>query len=78
MDHQLDGVTVQAFLADLHEAVAHLDLVQPAALREPISLWLRAAEARAIGQGWKHLLGRDVVAAWNAAQAILAAHRLTL
>ena len=26
MNNQLDGVTVQALLADLHEAVAHLDL----------------------------------------------------
>ncbi|PWK81706.1 hypothetical protein C8D88_116118 [Lentzea atacamensis] len=69
MDHQLKGVTVGQFRATLLQAVDRIDVVRPEALREPVSLWLRAVEAEA--QQWRHLLGRPVVSAWNAALAIL-------
>lgn len=71
MDHSLSGVTVTAFLDTLRDAVVHLDVVQPEALREPLALWFRATEAQAIGAGWTHLLGRPVVSVWNAARAVL-------
>lgn len=71
MDHQLKSVTIIQFRATLLDAVDRIDVVQPAELREPVSLWLRAVEAQAVAEGWRHLLGRPVVAAWNAAQAIL-------
>lgn len=69
-DHSLKGVTVPTFLDTLREAVGHLDAVQPEALREPLALWFRATEAQVISEGWTHLLGRSVVAVWNAARAV--------
>ncbi|GAA1281469.1 hypothetical protein [Saccharothrix xinjiangensis] len=48
------------------------DVVEPPALREPVSLWLRGLEERARRERWTGLLGRSVVVAWNAARAILA------
>lgn len=75
MDHALQGVTVDQFLKTLRDAVANLDVVQPAELRASLSLWLRAVTERATTQRWTHLLGRDVVPVWNAAQAILATHQ---
>ncbi|GAA3877962.1 hypothetical protein GCM10022243_48330 [Saccharothrix violaceirubra] len=74
MDSPKD-VTVQEFLDDLCDALAHIDVVQPADLREPLSLWLRATEERALRDGWTHLLGRSVTAEWNATRAILRAAR---
>ena len=71
MDHQLRDVTVVQFRAALLDAAARVDVVEPEALREPIALWLRAVDAEAHNEGWKSLLGRSVLAAWNAAQAIL-------
>lgn len=71
MDHQLKGVTVDQFRAALLDAAVRVDVVEPEALREPIALWLRSVEAEAYTQGWKHLLGRPVVSAWTAAQAVL-------
>jgi hypothetical protein len=67
----MSGVTVERFRAVLLEAVHDLSAMQPEALREPLSLWLRATEERSRREGWRHLLGRDVVAAWNAAVAVL-------
>ncbi|MEV8439171.1 hypothetical protein AB0425_17490 [Actinosynnema sp. NPDC051121] len=74
-DTALLDVTVDQFRATLLDAVKHVDVVQPAALREPVSLWLRGIDERACRENWTHLLGRPVVAAWNAARAILAAHQ---
>lgn len=71
-DRSLRDVTVDQFRAALLDAVAHLDVVQPAELRAPVSLWLRAVEERARREGWRDLLGRSVVPEWEAAQAILA------
>jgi hypothetical protein len=71
MDHSLKGVTVEAFVETLRDATANLGVVQPAELRAPLALWLRAVEARAVGEGWTHLLGRPVVSAWNAARAVV-------
>lgn len=71
MDHSFDDVTVAVFLDTLRDAVVHLDVVQPAALRAPLALWFRATEAQAVSEGWTHLLGRSVVAVWNAARAVL-------
>jgi hypothetical protein len=71
-DTALRGVTVEQFRTTLLDAVDHIDVVQPPALREPVSLWLRGHDERARREGWKHLLGRPVVLAWNAARAILA------
>lgn len=71
MDHTLRDVTVVQFRAALLDAAARVDVVEPESLREPISLWLRALESEAHNEGWKSLLGRNVIAAWNAAQAIL-------
>jgi hypothetical protein len=65
-------VSVDQFRAELLDAVAHVDVVQPPALREPICLWLRSLEERARREGWRDLAGRHVVDAWEAAQAILA------
>ncbi len=67
----LRGVTVGHFRAVLLDAAEHTDVVQPPALREPISLWLRSVEERARRENWQDLLGRHVVDAWGAAQAIL-------
>jgi len=72
-DTALPGVTVAQFRTTLLDATARIDVVQPAALQEPVSLWLRGLEERARLEDWKRLLGRPVVAAWNAARAILAA-----
>ncbi|MFE2751587.1 hypothetical protein ACFXGA_06240 [Actinosynnema sp. NPDC059335] len=41
-------------------------------MREPVALWLRGLDERARLENWNSLLGRSVVAAWNAARAILA------
>lgn len=71
MDHGLAGVTVDEFRRALLDAVDRIGVVQPATLREPLSLWLRSVEEQASAQQWTHLLGRPVVAAWNAAQAVL-------
>lgn len=71
MDHQLNGVTVIQFRAALLDAAARVEVVEPEALRGPIALWLRALEEKANIEGWKSLIGRNVVAGWNAAQAIL-------
>ncbi len=71
MDHQLRDVTVVQFRAALLDAAARVDVIEPEALREPIALWLRAVDAEAHNEGWKSVIGRNVVAAWNAAQAIL-------
>lgn len=71
MDHLLRDVTVIQFRAALLDAAARVEVVEPEALREPIALWLRALESKTNNEGWKSLVGRNVVAAWNAAQAIL-------
>jgi hypothetical protein len=71
MDHSLKGVTVPAFLDTLRDAVVHLDVVHPEALREPLALWFRATESQVISEGWADLLGRSVVPVWNAARAVL-------
>lgn len=71
MDPWLKDVTVIEFRAALLDAAARVDVVEPEALREPIALWLRALEATASNEGWKSLIGRNVVAGWNAARAIL-------
>lgn len=71
MDHQIPGVTVEEFRQALRDATDRIDVVQPPALREPVSLWLRAVEAQAASEHWTRLLGRSVVSVWNAAQAIL-------
>lgn len=71
MDHRLSGVTVEQFRSTLLQAAGCIEVVQPEALREPLSLWLRAVEAEA--QQWRHLLGRPVVSAWNAALSIIVA-----
>jgi hypothetical protein len=71
MDHQLRDVTVIQYRRALLQAAERVGVIQPEALREPVSLWLRAAEAEA--RSWRSLLGRSVVSAWNAAQAILTA-----
>lgn len=74
MDHQVAGLTVAQFRQALRDATDRILVVQPAALREPIALWLRSVEERAAREQWRHLLGRSVVAPWNAAQAILNEH----
>jgi hypothetical protein len=68
----LGGVTVEQFRAVLLDAVEHVDIIQPSALRAPVSSWLRSVEERARREGWRDLLGRQVVHEWAAAQAILA------
>ena len=76
MDHTLRDVTVGQFIETLRAAVANLDVVQPAELRAPLSLWLRATEERAVRERWTHLLARSVLAEWNAARAILATKKV--
>ncbi len=71
MDHRLGDVTIEDFLGTLRAAAAGLDDVYPEALREPLRLWFRAVEEEARREGWAHLLGRPVVAVWNAARAVL-------
>lgn len=71
MDHFLRDVDVIEYRAALLDAAARVDVVEPEALREPLALWLRALEEKANHEAWKSLIGRDVVAGWNAAQAIL-------
>ncbi len=73
MDHFLRDVDVIQYRAALLDAAARVDVIEPEALREPIALWLRALEEKANREGWKSLIGRNVVASWNAAQAILSA-----
>jgi hypothetical protein len=71
VDNQLAGITVEQFRMALRDAVDRIDVVQPAALREPVSLWLRGVEEQAARQQWADLLGRRVLESWNAARAIL-------
>jgi hypothetical protein len=73
MDHFLRDVDVSEYRAALLDAAARVDVIEPAELREPIALWLRALEEKANREDWKSLLARNVVAGWNAAQAILTA-----
>lgn len=70
IDHTFD-VTIPKFLNTLEDAVAHLDTVQPEALREPLKLWFRATAHEVILQNWTSLFGKPVVAVWNAARAVL-------
>lgn len=71
--HSLKDVTVDQFIETLRDAVTNLDVVQPPTLRGPLALWLRAVEERAVRDGWTQVLGRPVVAEWNAAQTVLTA-----
>lgn len=74
MDFVMAGVSVTRYRADLLAAVeAAPAVVQPAALVEPVVLWLRGAEERVRRN--LSLLGAGSVGAWNAAQAILAEQR---
>lgn len=73
MGHALNGVTVEEFVATLRAAVDNLDVVQPAGLRAPLSLWLRGFDERVRRERWTDLLGRPVAAEWEAARAVLAA-----
>lgn len=73
MDHFLRDVDVIEYRAALLDAAARVNVVEPEELREPLALWLRALEEKANREGWKSLVGRNVVAGWNAAQAILSA-----
>jgi class 3 adenylate cyclase len=61
---------VVAFFADLRAAAAQLHRVRPEALREPLSLWFRAALERAERERWTNMLGHEVVSVWEAAKAI--------
>lgn len=74
MDHQLAGVTVTQFRQALRDAAVRIEVVEPATLREPVSLWLRGIEERARREQWADLLGRPIIESWNAAQAILNEH----
>lgn len=65
--------SVEEIRATLLAAAARTDVVQPPALREPIRLWLRGVEERSRRDNWRHLAGRPVEYAREAAQAILAA-----
>jgi hypothetical protein len=71
MNASLKDVTVPALLDTLRDALVHLDVVQPEALREPLALWFRATEAQVVSERWVHLLGRSVVPVWNAARAVI-------
>lgn len=71
----LDGVTVEEFRSALLEAVRNVGVVRPPELREPLSLWWRATEERSRREDWRHLTGRDVLAQWEAARAVLEARR---
>lgn len=71
MDHFPRDVDVIQYRAALLDAAARVDVVEPEELREPLALWLRALEEKANREDWKSLIGRNVVAGWNAAQAIL-------
>lgn len=75
-DTAMLGVTVEQFRTALLDAAERIDVVQPPALREPVSLWLRGVEERARREVWTDFLGRHVVDAWNAARAILATRRM--
>lgn len=68
----LRDVTVEQYRAVLLDAAKHTDVVQPLALREPVRLWLCSVEERARRENWRHLAGRPVEYAWEAAQVILA------
>lgn len=74
MDHLLPDMTVDQFRQALRDAAAHVDVVEPAALREPISLWLRSVDERVGREQWQCLLGRPTTSPWHAAQAILNEH----
>lgn len=70
MDYHLADVDVaeyRAVLLSAAELAPHV--VQPPALAEAVNLWLRASAERATD--WRSLLGREVVAEWNAARAVL-------
>lgn len=69
MDHLLKDVTVIQYRSALLRAADRVSVIQPEELREPVRLWLRAAEEDA--RQWASLLGHSVVSPWNAAQAIL-------
>lgn len=70
MDHRMANVDVVKYRAALIAAAdLAVHVVQPPALAEAMELWLRASAERAAG--WRSLLGRDVVAVWNAARAVL-------
>lgn len=71
MDHSLKDVTITGFLETLRDAAAHLGGVYPEDLRAPLALWFRATEEHALRERWTHVLGRPVVAVWNAARAVL-------
>jgi hypothetical protein len=66
-------VSVEEFRAVLLAAAARTDVVQPPALRESVGLWLRSVEERSRRENWRHLTGKPVEYAREAAQAILAA-----
>ncbi|ANZ35244.1 hypothetical protein BBK82_03300 [Lentzea guizhouensis] len=72
MTRSLSDVTVEQFRAVLLDAVEHVDVIQPPALRKPIGLWLRSVEEQARRENWRVLLSRPVMYVWEAAQAILA------
>lgn len=74
MGNFLRDVDVVKYRAALLDAAVRVGVIEPAELREPIALWLRALEEKANREGWKSLIGREVEASWNAAQAILNAH----
>lgn len=70
LDHHLADVDVTEYRAALLSAAELAPhVVQPPALAEAVTLWLAASAERA--QGWRTLLGRAVVAEWNAARAVL-------
>lgn len=71
MDHRLNDVTVAQFRRDMLLATHAAYVVTPVELREPLSLWFAATEERARVETWDSLLGRPVIAVWNAAQAVL-------
>jgi len=71
MDHSLRDVTVPDLIDTLRDAEDHLDVVQPGALREPLSLWFLATLEQAKRERWTQLMGKPVVAVWNAARAVL-------
>lgn len=77
MDHTMKDVTVQQFWTTLDRAAERLSDpdfkhdVQPPEIREPLTLWFRMMSDHARWGDWKSLLGRPVVAVWNAALAVL-------
>lgn len=71
MDFQLTGVTIERFREALREGAEHVDVIEPAELREPVKLWLRSVEEMSRRQDWKEPLGHPVHGPWEAAQAVL-------